>query len=176
MNRRDHESTPGKGPEHTRPLTGDGNGGGSPAHEIGVASHERAGVHDSLEPQSDQSVPGLVKKLAYELSTLFSQELALAKSEMTRAVHNVSSGVSSMAMGGGVLYAGILFLLGGIMLLLAYWVILPVAALIVGAVVTIVGAIMLRTGKKKMEADSLKPDHTIDSLHKDAELARRKAK
>lgn len=122
----------------------------------------------------DESVPGLVRKLASDLSTLFSQELALAKAEMETAVKDVRSGVSSMAIGGGVLYAGLLFLLGGVMLLLGYWVELPIAALIVGAVVTIIGAILLRSGKKRMEADSLIPERTIDSVKKDADLARRK--
>jgi hypothetical protein len=51
---------------------------------------------------------------------------------------------------------------------------LPIAALIVGAVVTIIGAILLNSGKKRMQADSLKPERTIDSVKKDADLARRK--
>ena len=154
MNRRERESTPTTRAGHTSPLIGDG--------DKGATSYE------------DESVPGLVKRLAVDLSTLFSQELALAKAEMTSAVKEVRSGVSSMAIGGAVLYAGLLFLLGGVMLLLAYWVELPIAALIVGAVVTIVGAILLRSGKKHIEADTLKPERTMDSVKKDADLARRK--
>lgn len=156
MNRRERGSTPPTSKGNASPVIGDGDNG--------------AARYD------DESVPGLVKKLAFDLSTLFSQELALAKAEMTSAVKDVRSGISSVAIGGGILYAGLLFLLGGVMLLLAYWVILPVAALIVGAVVTIVGAILLQTGKKRMELDSLKPDRTMDSVRKDADLARRKVK
>lgn len=121
-----------------------------------------------------ESVPGLVKKLAMDVSTLFSEEVALAKAEMKSAVSDVRSGIISVAAGGGVLYAGLLFLLGGVMMLLTQWVSLTVAAFIVGGVVTIIGAILLSTGKKKMEADSLKPDRTMDSVRKDAEFARRK--
>lgn len=150
MNRQEHPQSP---PATRQPGTGDGGNGAR---------------------VDEESVPGLVRKLANELSTLFRQELALAKSEMTHAVSDVKTGVSSVAIGGGVLYAGILFLLGGIMLLLAYWVVLPVAALIVGAVVTIVGAIMLRSGTKKMSTDSLTPDRTVDSVRKDSEMAKRK--
>lgn len=80
-----------------------------------------------------------------------------------------------MAMGGGVLYAGILFLLGGVTILLTEWVSLMLATFIVGGVVTIIGAIMLAAGKKKMNADALAPDRTVDSVRKDAEFARRKA-
>ncbi len=155
MNRQEHPQSPPatRQGQKGQPATGDGGNG--------------ARIDEG-------SVPGLVRKLANELSTLFRQELALAKSEMTHAVSDMKTGVSSVAIGGGVLYAGLLFLLGGIMLLLAYWVVLPLAALIVGAVVAIIGAIMLRSGTKKMQADSLTPDRTVESVRKDSDLARSK--
>ena len=152
MNGQEPGSTPTTR-EHARPLT-DGD-------------HAR-------ERYEGESVPGLVKKLAMDVSTLFSEEVALAKAEMKSAVSDVRSGIMSVAAGGGVMYAGILFLLGGVMMLLTQWVSLTVAAFIVGGVVTIIGAILLSAGKKKMEADSLKPDRTMDSVRKDAEFARRK--
>jgi hypothetical protein len=62
------------------------------------------------------------------------------------------------------------------MLLLTNWMDLTTAAFVVGAVVTIIGAILLSSGKKKMSADSLIPERTIDSVKKDADLARRKMK
>lgn len=154
MNRRESGSTPTNRTGHTSPVIGDG--------ENGATRYE------------DDSVPGLVKKLAYDLSTLFNQELALAKAEIKSNVKDVGSGVTSIATGGAVLYAGLLFLLGGVMLLLTNWVDLTTAAFIVGAVVTIIGAILLSSGKKKMSADALTPDRTIDSVKKDADLARRK--
>jgi hypothetical protein len=153
MNRKEPGSTPATRQEQRPPLTGNG---------------------DQVERYEGESVPGLVKKLAMDVSTLFSQEVALAKAEMTSAVSEVRSGLMSVAAGGGVLYAGILFLLGGVMMLLTEWVSLTAAAFIVGGVVTIIGAILLATGKKRMEADSLAPDRTIDAVKKDAEFARRK--
>lgn len=153
MNRRESGSTP-TNRTGTSPVIGDG--------DNGATRYE------------DDSVPGLVKKLAYDLSTLFSQELSLAKAEMTSAVKDVRTGVTSIATGGAVLYAGLLFLLGGVMLLLTNWMDLTAAAFIVGAVVTIIGFILLKSGQKKMEVDSMAPDRTIDSIKKDADLARRK--
>jgi hypothetical protein len=140
-------------PENGRPLSGDGG---------------------TTAPYEDESVPGLFRKLANDVSTLFTQEIALAKSEMTSAVSDVRTGITSMVSGGAVLYAGILFLLVGITLLLSQWMELMWAAFVVGGVVTIVGLIMLASGKKKMSADSMTPDRTVDSLRKDADLARRK--
>jgi hypothetical protein len=156
MNRRESGSTPANRTGHTGPVIGDG--------ENGATRYE------------DDSVPGLVKKLAHELSTLFNQELALAKAEIRSNVKDIGSGASSIATGGAVLYAGLLFLLGSVMLLLTNWMDLTAAAFVVGAVVTIIGAILLSAGKKKMSADSLTPDRTIDSVKKDADLARRKIK
>lgn len=152
MNRQEPGSTPTTRPENGRTMTGDG----------------------GPERYEGESVPGLFKKLATDVSTLFSQEIALAKSEMTSAVSDVRTGITSMATGGLVTYAGLLFLLGGVMLLLTEWVSLMTAAFIVGAVVTVIGLIMLMAGKSKMSAESMKPDRTVDSLRKDAEFARRK--
>jgi hypothetical protein len=156
MNRRASGSTPTNRTDHVSRVVGDG--------------ETRATRYD------DDSVPGLVKKLAYDLSRLFNQELALAKAEIKSNMKDVGTGVSSIATGGAVLYAGLLFLLGSVMLLLTNWMDLTAAAFVVGAVVTIIGAILLSAGKKKMSADSLTPDRTINSVKKDADLARRKIK
>lgn len=169
MNRQEPGSVPTTRKERIRPVAGDGDNGSARYEDESARYEGRSARYEG------ESVPGLVKKLALDLTTLFSQEVELAKAEMTSAVRDVRSGISSMAMGGGVLYAGILFLLGGVMMLLTQWVSLTVAAFIVGGVVTIIGAIMLAAGKKKMSAERLTPDRTIDSVRKDAEYARRKA-
>ncbi len=136
-------------------LPGGGNGNGRAVHYEG------------------ESVPGLFRKLATDVTTLFGEEVALATAEMKSAVNDVKTGLMSVAAGGGVMYAGILFLLGGVTMLLSQWVSLMIAAFIVGGVVTLIGAILLSAGKKKMQAESLKPDRTIDSVRRDAEFARR---
>lgn len=160
MNRQEPGSSPTMRPENGRGIGGDG----------GTAGH----FEGTRERYEGDSVPGLFRKLATDVSTLFQQEVALARSEMTSAVSDVQSGLTSIAAGGGVLYAGILFLLGGVMLLLAEWVGLMWGAFIVGAVVAVIGLIMLAAGKKKMRAESMRPDRTMDSLKKDADVARRK--
>ncbi len=136
-------------------------------------ARRRTNGNHGPERYETESVPGLFRKLATDITTLFSEEVALARSEMKSAVSDVRSGIMSAAAGGGVMYAGILFLLGGVMMLLTRWVSLMTAAFIVGAVVTVIGAILLSAGKKKMQADSLMPDRTMDSVRKDAEFARR---
>lgn len=137
-----------------------------------------AGIEDvTTIPESRQTTDArvftLVRRLADEVSTLFTKELALLKVETTNAIRDTQAGITSMAAGGAVLYAGFLFLLVSAFLALSLVVEGWLAALIVGAVVSIIGAIMLASGKKKLEASSLKPEHTQAAMQKDREMIKR---
>lgn len=122
---------------------------------------------------SDARVFTLVRRLADEVTTLFTKEIALLKVETSNAIREAQTGIGSMAAGGAVLYAGFLFLLVsaflGLSLVVEGW----LAALIVGAVVAIIGAIMLASGRRKLEASSLKPEYTQAALQKDREMLKR---
>jgi len=127
-------------------------------------------------PQSagrDASVPGLIKSLADDVTRLFSQEVALAKSEVSTALNHIKTGVLSLAIGLGVLFAGFIVLLfaavAALSLVVAQW----LAALIVGGAVAIVGLILLMTAKKALNPEAMVPNRTIDSLKKDEEMVRR---
>lgn len=137
-----------------------------------------AGVEDvttipESRQTSDARVFTLVRRLADEVTTLFTKEIALLKVETTNAIRETRTGIGSMAAGGAVLYAGFLFLLVsaflGLSLVVEGW----LAALIVGAVVAIIGAIMLSSGKKKLEASAFKPEHTQAAMQKDREMIKR---
>ena len=137
-----------------------------------------SGVEDVTtipEPRqiTDARVFTLIRRLADEITTLFTKEIALLKVETTKAIHDAQSGVGSIAAGGAVLYAGFLFLLVsaflGLSLVVEGW----LAALIVGAVVAIIGAIMLSSGRKKLQASSFKPEYTQAAMQKDREMLKR---
>lgn len=138
-----------------------------------------AGVEDiatttrGRDTTSDARVFTLFRRLADEVTTLFTKELALLKVETTNAIRETRTGVSSLAAGGAVLYAGFLFLLVaaflGLSLVMDGW----LAALIVGAVVALIGGIMLASGRKKLEASSFRPEHTQAALQKDREMIKR---
>ena len=96
-------------------------------------------------PARDVSVPGLIKSLADDVTHLFAQEIALAKTEVASAVKDIKAGVLSLAVGLGVLFAGFIVLLGaavaGLSLFMETW----LAGLIVGGVVALIGlALLLR--------------------------------
>jgi uncharacterized protein (DUF983 family) len=96
----------------------------------------------------DSSVTGLIKSLADDVTRLFSQEVALAKAEVSTALDHIKAGVLSLAIGLGVLFVGFIVLLfaaaEALSLVVASW----LAYLIVGGVVAIIGLILLMKAKK----------------------------
>jgi len=124
-------------------------------------------------PSRDVSVPGLIKSLADDVTHLFAQEVALAKTEVSSAVKDIKAGVLSLAIGLGVLFAGFIVLLGaavaGLALVMETW----LAALIVGGVVAIIGVVLLMKAKASLNPDSMVPNRTIESLKKDEAMVRR---
>ena len=121
---------------------------------------------------ADTSIGGLLKQLAHEIPLLFTKELALAKAEMRENLRATRAGVAAVATGGAVMLAGLIVLLMagvyGLSTVLAPW----LYAMIVGAAALVVGWVMVSAGKKQFEPGALKPDHTLHSLHKDAEAIR----
>lgn len=122
--------------------------------------------------EQDASIGSLLRQLAHEIPALFTKELALAKAEMRENLRATRAGVAAMAAGGAVMLAGLVFLLlaavYGLSNVLAPW----LSALIVGAAAVLVGWLMISAGKKQLEPESLKPDHTINALHKDVDAIR----
>lgn len=120
----------------------------------------------------DASIGSLLKQLAREIPMLFTKELALAKAEMRENLRATKAGVAAVATGGAVMLAGLIVLLMaavyGLSNVLAPW----LSALIIGAAALIVGWLMVTAGKKQFDVDALKPDHTINTLQKDADAIR----
>lgn len=133
--------------------------------------------------QHSNSIPGLLRELRDETTTLFRQEVALAKTEMKENVSKIGSHAVQMALGGFVAYAGIIVLLIGIGHLfgallikfgldenLATW----LAPTLVGLIVAIIGWVMLSKAKQAFAHDDLTPRQTIDSLRTNKNWAQSK--
>jgi xanthine/uracil permease len=129
------------------------------------------------------SIPSLLRDLRDETTTLFRQEVALAKTEMKENVSRMTSHAVHIAVGGFVAYAGVIVLLIGIGHLLgalliragldpqvAQW----LAPSIVGLLVAIIGWAMLTKAKNAMANEDLKPRQTIDSLRENKQWAQSK--
>lgn len=128
---------------------------------------ERQQWERDREAATPSTVPHLLRQLTSEVTTLFSKEVSLARAEVRETVHGVKTGVISLLSGSIVLLAGVIVLLMAAVYGLATTMQLWLAALIVGGAVTLVGLIMVSAGKRKLDADALKPRRTVDSIRED---------
>lgn len=123
-----------------------------------------------------ESTPGLVRRLVDDVSTLFMQEVALLKAELTESIQHTKAATLSVAMGGAVLFVGVIFLLLAAVYALSNVVDPWLAALIVGGTVAIIGLVMLVTGSKNLEPAAMAPHRSAASLRKDTDLVKGVAK
>jgi xanthine/uracil permease len=143
-----------------------------------------ASIPHQNTPQNDyaqgRSLIGLFSDLWRETQTLVHQEAQLAKAEISQKVSQVTTGAGEIAAGGVVLFAGFIVLLfaavGALQLLIQSEHSVWLAPLIVGVIVMIVGYVLLSRGRKQMQAESLAPQRTIESLQRDARPAKEHAK
>lgn len=140
--------------------------------------HERE--YQRAQAQEGRTLMGLFADLWRETTTLVRDEAELAKAELSEKVSKVTTGAGEIAAGGAILFAGFIVLLfaavGALQLMIpsehAIW----IAPLVVGLVVMAIGYIALSRGKKQMQADGLTPHRTLESLKRDARLAKEHVK
>jgi xanthine/uracil permease len=127
-----------------------------------------------------RSLMGLFADLWRETQTLVHQEAQLAKAEISEKVSQVTTGAGEIAAGGAILFAGFIVLLfaavGALELMIASEHSIWLAPLIVGVVVMVIGYIVLSRGRKQISAESLTPERTLESLNRDAQLAKEHAR
>ena len=128
------------------------------------------------QPQDGKSLIALFSDLFRETSTLVHKEAELAKAELSEKVSQASTGITELAIGGLVVFAGFIVLLIALSNGLAHM--LPeeladwLAPLIVGGFVMVVGFIALMRGRSNVTPENLAPEHTLESVRRDAQLAK----
>lgn len=124
------------------------------------------------------SIGDLLKKLRDEIGQLFSQEVALAKTEMEEKLTRAALQVAYLAAGALIAFAGLLFLLLAVTAGLAVALIaadMPAAVamwlapLLVGVLVAIVGYGLTQSAISTLRRQSVVPRKTIRSLEEDQE-------
>lgn len=130
------------------------------------------------KPGTDLSLANLIRDLRDETTTLFRQELALARTELTEKASSATRNLAYFAIGGLIAYAGLLVLLfgvsdaivvalvkAGINEQVAFWV-GPVAT---GLVLAILGYVFIAKAKRALAHEGIAPKKTIESLKQDKE-------
>ena len=122
--------------------------------------------------KDERSLGELFSELARDTSTLVSQEITLAKTEMSQKASRVGKDVGFLAAGGAVAYAGLLAILAGVIVLLGQVIPMWLAALLVGLVVAGVGYFLVRKGLDALKREDLAPRQTIETLKEDQQWAK----
>jgi hypothetical protein len=120
----------------------------------------------------DESIGNLIGQVAGDVSTLFRQEVALAKAELKEEAVKVGK-AGGMLAGAGfagymvavLLSLAVVFALGAVMPL--GW-----AALIVAVIWAIIGGVLYAVGRKRMKNVDPVPRQTVETLREDAQWVR----
>ena len=132
---------------------------------------------------SPPSLPALLRDLRDETTTLFRQELRLAKAELKENATHMAGHAAQIAIGGAVGYAGLIVLLIGLGLLIS-WLLtrLGLSADVarwlsiggVGAIVGIIGLGMVARAKHAMATDDVAPKQTLATMRENKDWAQSK--
>ena len=118
----------------------------------------------------------LLSDLTSDLSRLVRNEAELVRLEMSEKARELGRAGAEFAAGAILLLASLMILLQALVLALSK-VMDPVwASLLVGVVVAVVGVVALKAGAKTVQPSNLRPDRTVKSLKKDAELVKEQVK
>jgi len=125
------------------------------------------------QTNNDRSLGDLFGDLARDMGTLVSQEVTLARTEITETASRVGKDVAMLAVGGFVAYAGLLAIIAAVIFLI--WdqgVPLWLSALIVGAIVAGIGYVLVQRGITALKHQDFTPRQTIASLKEDTQWAK----
>jgi uncharacterized membrane protein YqjE len=122
---------------------------------------------------SSASIPALFSDVLNQVTNLFRTEVRLAKTE-------ISEKISQALVAAGFIIGGAVLLIGGLYLFLQFLVMVLVAlgiaplwaTLIVAVVTAAVGFFIVRKGIGDLSASQLVPNRTVQSLEKDAAVAK----
>ncbi len=125
------------------------------------------------QSKDERSLGELFGDLARDMGTLVSQEITLARTEMTAKASRVGKDIAFLAVGGMIAYAGLLAIIAAVILLLGsngvpWW----LSALIVGLVVAGIGYFLVQRGLSALKREDLTPRQTIESLKEDTQWAK----
>jgi uncharacterized membrane protein YqjE len=117
---------------------------------------------------AEPALGDLFRQLAQDSATLVRQEMALAKAELRENVKSVARDTAKIAVGAVLASVGALVMVAFLVLLLGdvigkYW----AGALIVGVLFVAIGGFLAMGAVKRLKADSLAPEQTLQTLKED---------
>jgi membrane protein len=127
--------------------------------------------------EQDKPLGELVQDLSRQTSTLIRQEMRLAQAELTEKGRHAGRGAGMFGGAGVVALYGVGALVAAAILGLATVLEPWIAAAAIGAGLLLVAAILAFTGKKELdEAGPPKPEQAIESVQRDIDTVKARAK
>ena len=122
--------------------------------------------------ESEKSLGDLFANLSRQLTTLLRQEVALAKTEMTRKASSMGKDIGLLAAGGVLAFVGLLAFVAALILALAL--ILPgwLAAAIIAVIILGIGGLLALLGLHALKQVDPAPHQTLETLQEDATWAK----
>jgi hypothetical protein len=140
-------------------------------HDGGNPREARA-VRDERFVGDDRSLSTLLSSLTNDLSTLVSEEFALARSEAKETQTQMIQGLVSFGTAVVVAISGFTILLtaavDGLNYVLWPW----LSALIIGVLFCGIGLMLMLIGRSRLKAQNMTPDRTIRSVKQNRDLAK----
>jgi len=124
----------------------------------------------------DQGLGSLVSGIVEDLQNIVRGEVRLAKTEMKEEASAMGRAAASIVAGALVALVGFIFLMLGVTYLINQSLEMWLSAGIVGVALLVIGGILAMIGKNRLQAASLKPTQTIDSLKEDQQWANQQIK
>lgn len=125
----------------------------------------------------DRSLKDLLADLTESITTLFRQEIQLARAETSEKITQVGVAIGAIAGGAILALAALIVLLQALVIGIAEAGVPPGwASLIVGVVVAIIAYVLIHKGTSDLKASNLAPDRTMSSLKRDAQVVKEQAR
>ena len=106
----------------------------------------------------------MAQNLYSDMTLLWDRQSMLIRTEMNEKIADIKTASVSLGVGSVLMVGGLFALIATAIICLNLVVPLWAAAVIVTALLFIAGGVMLMTAKKKLEADKLKPVHSIEAF------------
>jgi len=129
------------------------------------------GVSVTTEQEARPSTGQLVSEIASDVSTLFRQEIALAKAELREEATKAGKGAGMLGGAGLLGLYALLFILVAVMHAFGSVMALGWAALLVGALLTAIAGTLALLGRRTVRQVHPTPTRTVETLRDDMRLA-----
>jgi uncharacterized membrane protein YqjE len=121
------------------------------------------------EQVGQTSVGELIGNISDDLSTLFRQEVELAKAELKQEASKAGKAAGMLGVAGFAGYLTVVLLSFALVFALANVMDAGWAALIVAVLWAIIGAVLFVAGRNKLKTVDAVPHRTVDTLKEDAQ-------